>query len=395
MSAPRRLLHLGFLTSQSEAVADREALAVLCAAHGVSGPAPEVKHHRALLGSVGLRWEQHTEFTTYTWEFQAPDSMEQPAVALLEPIVAGRQPGPLLVAVDLRLMGDGVWEEVAGLLDPAALAVSHMDGGIALAASDFKADADGFVRILMLDRGMADHRAGALAQRLLELETYRMLALLGLPEAQRLAPLLRGIEDELPAMTRAIMSADGFAANRALLDQLIALAAQLEADVTAALYRFGASRAYHDIVRGRLEAIDETPVPGHSTFAAFLSRRLSPAMRTCTTLQERQAALSQKLARAAQLLTAKVEVELEGQNRDLLSTMNKRTHLQLRLQQTVEGLSVAAVTYYVLGILGYVLKGLHTRIHWIDPELGGALAAPAVALVIALVVLRIRRQHAD
>ena len=48
----------------------------------------------------------------------------------------------------------------------------------------------------------------------------------------------------------------------------------------------------------------------------------------------------------------------EGFQTNLLGAMNRRQQLQLRLQATVEGLSVAAITYYIVGLVGYAAKGL-------------------------------------
>jgi uncharacterized membrane-anchored protein len=181
--------------------------------------------------------------------------------------------------------------------------------------------------------------------------------------------------------------------NHRLLDELTELAAELEAGAAASLFRFGASRAYNEIVQLRLQTIGERRVEGLPTWSSFLARRMAPAMRTCATTEERQANLSEKLARAANLLRTRVDVELERQNRDLLKSMNERTRLQLRLQTTVEGLSVAAVSYYVVGLFGYLVRALHDEGVPIDVSLATALFVPVAVLAIWWVVRRIRRRH--
>ena len=203
--------------------------------------------------------------------------------------------------------------------------------------------------------------AGRLVQRVLEIETYRTLALMGLPEAQSLAPSIRRIEQELPRLLDAMTQATGVEQNRALLDELTGLAPELEVGAAASLYRFGATRAYDDLVQERLEAIDETRCADYPSWAGFLTRRLQPAMRTCLNTEARQADLSRKLTRAAQLLRTRVDTEVEAQNGDLLRQMGERVQLQLRLQQTVEGLSVAAITYYISSVFHHVLEGAHQR----------------------------------
>lgn len=178
-----------------------------------------------------------------------------------------------------------------------------------------------------------------------------------------------------------------------LLSELTGLAAELEAGVAANLYRFGASRAYYEIVEERLAALSEVAVSGYSTWADFLQRRIAPAMRECQSVKERQAKLSDKLTRAIALLRSWIDVELERQNRDLLASMNKRAKLQLRLQQTVEGLSVAAISYYVVSLLGYLLKGIplvHDSVAQVM-----AVLVPAVMLTIWWIVRRIRHAHSD
>jgi len=276
----------------------------------------------------------------------------------------------------------------------ASLAAADNSDGTALYATDFKSDPSGFVRILIVDRGLGAERAGALTQRVLEIETYRTLALLGLPEAQRLAPSVRHIETKLAEVTAATRATEGLQANQSLLEELTALAADLEAGAAASQFRFGASRAYDEIVQLRLQTIGERKVGGLPTWTSFLARRMAPAMRTCATLEERQAKLAEKLARAANLLRTRVDVELESQNRDVLQSMNERTRLQLMLQATVEGLSVAAISYYVVGLFGYLVKGLHdAAIIRTDPSLTTGAFVPVAVALVWWVVRRIRRRH--
>ena len=184
IATPRRILHFGFDTAGEAAKADRAALADFCARRGLEPLKDAAKHHRVALGGTTLRWEQHSEFTTYTWELPAhgESPFHPSASSLAAPMASLPQPGPLLVALDLHLMRDAeTIVTTAQLFDRASLAVAESAEGDALFATDFQADPSGFVRILVLDRGMGPERAGALVQRLVETETYRTLALLGLP----------------------------------------------------------------------------------------------------------------------------------------------------------------------------------------------------------------------
>ena len=396
VDTPRRILHFAFDTAGDAAKADRAALADFCASRELEPLKPSAKQHRVTLGGSALRWEQHSEFTTYTWELPSEGGtpFHPAAASLAEPMAGLPQPGPLLVALDLRLLAEKK-KKVAfeRLFDRASLAVAENSEADALFATDFQADPSGFVRILVLDRGLSPERAGALVQRIVELETYRTLALLGLPEAQRLMPSINHIETRLGEVTEEMRRTDKLIDNHRLLDELTALAAELEAGAAASLFRFGASRAYNEIVQLRLQTIGERKVEGFPTWSSFLARRMAPAMRTCITTEERQETLSEKLARAANLLRTRVDVELERQNRDLLKSMNERTRLQLRLQTTVEGLSVAAVSYYVVGLFGYMVKGLHDEGVPVDVSLATALFVPVAVLAIWFVVRRIRRRN--
>ncbi|MET0707726.1 MAG: DUF3422 domain-containing protein [Tardiphaga sp.] len=398
IDVPCRIIHFAFDTAGSQAQIDRANLVAFCEARGLPPPGPSEKHHRAPFGSIILRWEQHSEFTTYSWEMRSPPGgtpFHPEAASLASPMKLLPQPGPLLVAIDLHaLPEDGVRTAPELLFDRASLAVAENSDGAAIYATDFQPGPSGFVRILLVDRGMPKERAGALAQRLVELETYRTLALLGLPEAQRLAPSIAASEQRLAEVTQEMRQSGDLESNHRLLHELTALAADVEAGAAVSGFRFGASRAYEEIVTQRLQTIGERKVGGLPTWTSFLARRMKPALRTCVTIENRQANLAMKLARAANLLRTRVDVELEQQNQELLKSMNARTRLQLRLQSTVEGLSVAAITYYVVSLFGYLAKAAHDsgRLH-VEPSIATAGFVPLAALTIWWTVRRIRRKH--
>jgi uncharacterized membrane-anchored protein len=400
ITTPRRFLHYAFMTTPEQAAAARARLSAVCEDIGVQGPPDGARHHRVDLGPAVLRWEQHGEFTTYTWDFLGDfDSDRHEPFGrvpkdLLELIHLLRQPGPHIVSADLHLIAEADAPRLEDIFDVTSLAVSVVDHGGARVATDFRASLEGFVRILVVDLGLTGSRAGALTQRLLEVETYRTLALLGLPEAQRLVPSVRRIEEELTRIAGAMAKSTGLEGDHVLLDDLTGMAAALEADSAASAFRLGASRAYDQLVAQRLSTIGERQYGGWPTIAQFLARRMAPAIRSCQVLQDRQDDLATKLARAANLLRTRVDVAIEQQNRDLLRSMNERTRLQLRLQQTVEGLSIAAISYYVVALLMHVLEGIHD-VHLLPIEPGVATAAlvPVVIFAVAMVVRRIRRRH--
>ncbi|MEP4769117.1 MAG: DUF3422 domain-containing protein [Roseibium sp.] len=397
LSSPRTVLHYAFLTNTTEAIADHAWLTEFCTSRGISGPTQGARHHSMSFGDGTLSWEQHAEFTTYTWDGAANLDAVFGPIPSAHPFGAAFQaPGDLLVAVRLELFPEQVNDNWRCHFDVGSLTVSYLEGGSATVATDFRQDGNGLTRFLVLDQSLTEVQSGAVVQRLLEVETYRTLAMLGLFEASGLQPEIRLAEIELADLTKQMKDASALDANRELLDKLTALAASLEAGATASTFRFGASRAYYQIVTARLTTMQEVAAPGELSMASFLARRLSPAMRTCQSIEDRQAMLSRKLARATTLLRTRVDVDLEQQNRSLLQSMNRRARLQLRLQQTVEGLSVAAVSYYVVGLLSYLAKGAKdTGLPMPSSNITTALAVPIVVLVIWWTVRRIRKHHAE
>ncbi len=393
ITSPRVIIQLAFMTDGGASV-DNAVLAQLARTRGVAAPQADARHYIMAWGRGSLRWERHTEFSTYFYEGPVPRSFggqinDHPFGDGFSP------PGSLIAGVrlEVRKWTDGA-EKLVQSFDAASLCFSEVENGMAAAVTDFRQDKDGLTRILLLDRGLAPARAGALVQRLIEIETYRTLAMLALPLANSLSPQMRRIEDGLALITQR-MQQDVKTGSDEMLGEITTLAAELEAGAAASLYRFGASRAYDGIVQERIAALNEVAVAGYETWGAFLQRRLAPAMRTCRSVEERQANLSRKLARATALLRSWVDLQLERQNSQLLSSMNTRARLQLRLQQTVEGLSVAAVSYYVVGLLGYIFNAAQEAGLPIGATAMKAIAVPFVVLLIWWIVRRIRRSHGN
>jgi uncharacterized membrane-anchored protein len=262
------------------------------------------------------------------------------------------------------------------------------DAGIAL--TDFRVRADGFSRFLLMDRHMTPRQAGRIAQRILEIDTYRMMALLALPVAQALAPVITEYERELSQVTTVLESAGDEDESR-LLDRLTRLEAQIESDEAKNHYRFGAAAAYYELVRRRIAELREQRIPGLQTFGEFTERRLAPAMNTCRAVAGRQESLSQRVARANQLLATRVDLTRERQNQALLESMNRRAKAQFKLQQTVEGLSIAAITYYVVGLIGYLAKGIKALGLNVNYELAMAFSIPIVAGLAAFGIRHVRQ----
>ncbi|MQA54750.1 DUF3422 family protein [Pseudomonas piscis] len=395
IQAPRGLLQLAFMT-EGDPAKDQAALTELSRRFGIAETDNFSRLHGLAWEEGDLHCEKHTEFSTYLWS--AVLDPETGAPCGENPFKRGFvPPGPVMSGIRLNVLPwTETTEQEVDRFDPVSLCYSVVENGTAAIVTDFRQDANGLTNILVLDRGLTQARAGALAQRLLEIETYRTLALLALPMTRSMAVDLRRMESQLAVITDEMRTGKGARRdNDVLLGELTSLAAELEAGVAANLYRFGASRAYYEIVEERLHALAEESVAGYCTWRDFLNRRIAPAMRTCQSVKERQAKLSDKLTRAIALLRSWIDVELERQNRDLLESMNNRAKLQLRLQQTVEGLSVAAISYYVVSLLAYLLKGIPGVHDKVAPELVVAGLVPVVVLAIWWTVRRIRHAHGD
>lgn len=398
LQAPLAITHLVMQTGDGALEASRAHLAALLAGCGAEAPAPGAAFVRADLGRFRLRWELHTEFVA--WTLVRPlDADEATAVAQGDPLTAlelappawrEALPGRPLAGVHLWALpqrGLDCGAVVRRLLDETSVTGSTVISHSSRLHTDMRLHADGCLRMLVFTGEEAPgqvspRRLGRLVQRLLEIETYRMAALLGLPPAREVSRWLATGEAELAALAGAVRSAVRDQEPE-LLDRLTRLAADLESLYAGTHARFSASAAYDELVQRRLRDIAEARIEGMQSLHDFMERRLAPAMATCRSADRRQAALSERIARISNLLRTRVEVEQQLSSRELLATMNRRQDLQLRLQSTVEGLSVAAITYYVAGLVGYLAKGAQKLGWWpVSPEITIGLAVPVVALVV-------------
>lgn len=399
VETPARASYAAVLVDHDDRDAEQAHVAALCERFEVAPPPKAATHFTATLGAVRFKWERHGEFSGYMLCVAGLSSrpFREPAAGFLPEGWLAAIPGRTIVAAHAKLIAG-----TGGLPDAAAL-TEYFEGNVVVGAevgdgagvvyTDFRMHADGCTRFLVVDRGFTPRQAGRTLQRLFEIEAYRMLALLALPVARRYAPRLLEIERSLAQLTDAIASESGD--DETLLGELTRLAAEIESGLALSQSRFGASRAYHELVRTRIAELRERRLPGMQTIDEFMSRRLSPAMATCATASQRLRDLSERVAQASNLLSTRVGIAHEQQNQSLLASMERRAGLQLRLQQTVEGLSVAAITYYVVGLVAYGAKGLQSAGLRVAPDLLAGVAIPVVAVMVALALRRARRRVRD
>jgi uncharacterized membrane-anchored protein len=389
--------------------AQHSTLAALCTHFGVTPPAAEAKYFYYDFGRFRLKWECHTEFATFTFA-------ERPAAALpleqaFERMPLEQLPQQWLAGLKGKLMvaAHVVLEQALAPAEIFMQGLSRVFEGNTLAGSkvlqggelwtDFTIQSDGFSRFIIRDAGMRSQQSGRLVQRVLEIETYRMMALLGLPYAMQAAPSLNAIENELATLAAAmvdtddapgLIKADEGIAEQGLLDRITRLAARIEKLSLDNSYRFSASKAYMGLVKARIDELREVRIEGIPTVEEFMDRRLTPAMNTCEAMASRQEAMAQRIANTNHVLRTRVGIVQEMQNRQILQSMNARAAQQLQLQQAVEGLSVAAISYYVIGLFSYTGKAAKVMGLPVNPEI---LVGALVPFVAAAVWLGLRRMH--
>lgn len=383
--------------------------------HGVS-PAQELAQLRTLPGQAGLAddaissnflrlqlgantmvWERHSEFSRYSLISPSmADGWPEPSEFDERWMLA--IPGRTTAAIELLLVEaplepiDAALAQAQALFGDGQLTASMLGHGHSLAVTDFRIREDGHERfVVMFPPGSSPSRAGRVSQRLLELEIYRLMALRGLPVAKQLAPLLSKCEGQVASLTAALEARSQPESD--LLDELIHLAAQVERATAEHSFRFGATRAYAALVDQRLAELRERPIAGTRMLGEFLRRRLIPAFATVDATERRLSALSERIARTSALLRTRVDIATEAQNQRLLEGLQKGQALQLQLQSTVEGLSIAAISYYVVSLLLYGGKALKSG-GWsfLNPEL---LAGALMPLVLFIVWRGTRKVHAQ
>ena len=375
--------------------ADRAHLVALLDRHGASHPQPGATHYFGPLGKYQLKWECHTEFVTYTLfgAGAAAKPFDAETFAAFPEDWLAQAPGVRMTSVLLRVEVTSSQDEIRRKLDnwfvAESLASSEVLDGDAIVAGDFRIDPSGHMRMaLFVGPEISPRRTGRIVQRLCEIETYKTMSMLGLARARGLADRMGALDAELSGLS-GDMCGD-IASPDAMLKQLLNISAELENMIAKSTFRFGASFAYEALVSQRIAVLREARFEGRQTFAEFMARRFDPAMRTVKATETRLQGLAAAAQRAAELLRTRVDVERSAQNQRLLESMDRRADLQLRLQKTVEGLSVVAISYYAMNLIAYMLYPLAARLALSSGMLTAALT-PLVVLGVWLAIRRIRR----
>lgn len=396
IEAPTQISHLVVLCGSDQATAERALVGQLCERYGVTPPTPHSNHFCAQLGPSRVIWERHTEYSTYSFFHSAPFAVPfaEPAIKQIPEEWLAQIPGEVIaathIAMEDRQRPQRSLEELSALFASNTVIGSEVAAGNAVVWTDNQIHADGFGRILIHDVQLRSRQAGRLVQRLLEIETYRMLAMIPVPMMRSYIPKLAEYDERLAALTENNIRLECLEDEQSLLNELTQLAAEIERISARTSQRINASSMYYGIVKLRVSELREKRIQGLQMFQEFMEQRLSSAMGTCELVNNKLDTLSTRVERASSLLRTRVEISMEKQSRDLLHSMDKRAHLQLRLQETVEGLSIVVLSYYLLGLVSYGLKAVKAAGIKFDTELATGIAIPIVVVTVFYSVRRIK-----
>jgi uncharacterized membrane-anchored protein len=396
ISTPAQITHIAIQHNGKLKQQEHEFISLLCNKFQVNSPAKSMPCFYQDFGLFSLRWEQHLEYSTYTFIRQAPLT-DLPFVKNAIDYVPNnwfeKMPGQVISAVHLIIETENIdkarTHKVAKYFDNMPLIASAPVNSRAKVWSSFKLHEDGFGRFLIYHQDLSTDQLGWLVLQLLQLDTYRLMATLGLPLAQAINTELNQLDLQLQQVTTYIaLGTDK--TDRELLEQVSKIAAKVEDYRSQSTYRFSATNAYYDVALQRMEDLKEEEIPGYMTLQEFLMRRITPAVKTCQTASNHLEDVSRRVTRASDLLRTRVEMVLQEQNQTLLKSMNHRAHVQMRLQQTVEGLSVAAISYYGMQLFETMLSSLPSLGIEYNHELVSGFAVP---IVIGIVFVGTRVVH--
>ncbi len=396
IEAPASISHLA-LHCPDDPTAHERLLEALCARFAVAAPASGAQHFVHDFGHFRVKWERHSEFSTWTFiepgveagDFTRTAIRHVPAdwLELLR--------GTVIVAAHI-LAEQGRPLSIAGARLKSLFPVPPLVGSQVLGDgeiwTDFQVGPDGFSKFLVRDVGLRESQMGRLLQRICEIENYLMMALLALPLARDGAQLLDAVEEELTELGTRMSRLDVDGDAEGLLHAISGLDGRLRAMSFRTGYRFSAAQAYYRIVGARIGELRERRIEGVPTVGEFMERRLAPAMETCTSVAARQEALAALLNRSNDMLRTRVNLAQERQTQSVLDSLNRSTNRQLRLQQAVEGLSVVAISYYGVGLAGYALKALKGAGLALPVDLLSGLSLPLIAGAVWLGTRRLHHQ---
>lgn len=398
LPCPAQVTHIALITTPEQRADQFRHWQDLHIMLGQPEPREDVSCYEATFGSLRIRREMHMEFASYTFINLGIGDDHQPfqdtGISSLPKGWLEKLTGTVVAAfhIDLQQASNGPETDLAQIrhwFEGERLVGSSPWEGKARVWGTFRLHSDGFGRFMVLNRDMSDSQLGRLTQRLMEIETYRLMSLLSLPLAREMTPSLNDMDQQLAVITQSLADNQDID-EREVLANLTNIAARIEAFRAHATFRFSATRAYHQLVLTRLEELREDELSGHLTITEFMTRRLTPAVETCESVKERLEDLSRRVDRASDMVRTRVELAIQSQNQQLLSSMDRRSKIQLMMQHTVEGFSVVVISYYLLALLKLALESADDAGFDVNTSLVLGIAIP---VVLGLVFIGVRMIH--
>lgn len=404
LNTPCEVFLFAKLTPENVTELEYEHLVSFCQRYELPTPADNVRHYSTTQDNYRFRWERHTEFTTCAL-FISPESTDPFSTPPKRDVLDwfSTTEGELLVATQLSVQSSDFnysEEKLSELFEIESIVSAHLSHNEAQVWTDLRIHESGFNRILLVNHSMSEIKLGRIVQYLLDIATYRNMALLALPIAQKTGQKIADLEGKLSALLTRISNIDkdsltvsqAIKIDSELHEELSSLAIAIQMLNTHSGFRLSGSRAYYALIRSRIAELDETNIVGYQTIGEFLRRRLDPAMRTCESIEKRLYDIAKRTSRAVNLLRARLDLTIEKQNHQLLESMNQRARLQMNLQETIEGVSIAAVTYYIVGLIGYIAKSINKIGINIQPELISGIMVIPVALTVWYGIKHIKKR---
>ncbi|MCV6611987.1 MAG: DUF3422 domain-containing protein [Amphritea sp.] len=397
---PLRVSHISFLHGDDSAY-EREFdhLRELCQRYSINPPQEGDSCFYQNFGEFEVRWERHTEFSTYSFTVYGEDTepFRHPPVSMIPSDWIAKVPGEVISAVHIEVQNSlpdqlPDRETLRQYFEGQRLIASSLRDGAATVWSALRLHSDSFNRILVLNNTLTECQMGRVLRALLELEAYRNMMLLAFPEAQGVSRRVSHMESQLARLVREISGHRVPEEEQRQLTELSDLAAAIAELIAASRYRFDAGRAYYQMVQSRLEELEEGEINGLQTIAAFVDRRLSPALRTVEAAKNRLDDLAGRVDRASDFLRTRIDMAIEAQNQALLKSMDRRAQMQFSLQQTVEGLSVVVISYYILALMGYLLNAAYSYDLGFSKDRTIALMLPVVLFSVWILSRRLKKK---
>ena len=351
----------------------------------------QLRYVSGQFGDHTVKIERHTEFVSCTIVAQSPTTTSD-IWNVLDRIICGAET-ELLVAIKVEMA-----TTAKTMLQRVAFG-ERMFGGTVSKGVEVRTtlipDDEGVISLSLNVAKQSPVDLGRRVQRLLELETYRTLCLIGLPFARRSSAIIERIEADLSEITARVEQTNTGVTEETdkVFNKLVELSAQADALQSETRFRFAASHAYFELVQQRLASLKEVKSGDIQRLTSFIECRLEPAVATIDSVAKRQKVLSQDLTRALTLLRTQIDLNLNRANQASLRSLDKGHRQQLLISQTVEGLSVIAITYYAIGLLGYVYKAIQKTGNLpVSAEMATALSVPAVLLITIASMLKLRKK---